>query len=137
MTVFYKKRDGTVVPVSPGPRGEQGEQGPQGDGALVDEGDVDSPPAGWIEGEFLWDENAEPDPAYTPLTQAQADARYVNADGDTMTGNLTISKTDPRATWTNGAHSGYLLMGSTGSFILRHNSSSRTMLYATAAGSLR
>ena len=30
MTMFYKKRDGTVVPVSPGPQGPQGDPGPAG-----------------------------------------------------------------------------------------------------------
>ena len=60
-----------------GPVGATGPQGDKGDGSLVREGDVTDPPPELLEGEFLYDPLAEPDPGYSALTQDLGDARYV------------------------------------------------------------
>jgi hypothetical protein len=75
-----------------GDPGQDGQDGQDGEGALVDEGDVDNPPAGLLPGEFLYDPTAEPDPAWTPLTQDMADDLYAPI-GSTGTGTVMQSGT--------------------------------------------
>jgi hypothetical protein len=69
-----------------GPQGPQGTQGPQGN---VGQG----VPAGGSTGQVLSKASATDYATswITPLTQATADTRYVNADGDTISGNLTVT----------------------------------------------
>ena len=64
--VFYKRKsDGAIIPINPGPKGDKGDTGPQG-------------PKG------------DPGQDGQDFTPTDADARYVNADGDTMTGPLIV-----------------------------------------------
>ena len=92
-----------------GPKGEVGPQGPKGDGALVDEGPIDTPPVGLLPGELLWD----PDGPATPpgggvedhgeLTGLGDDdhPQYPKTDGTRAAGNWPINVTGNAATASN------------------------------------
>lgn len=100
-TAYLKASDGTLVPLSrvgpQGPKGDPGDPGAQGPagpaGPLDILTDVTAPastPAGKVLGTTAPGQWGAIDPPAGGLSQVQADARYVNLDGDTMTGALVV-----------------------------------------------
>jgi hypothetical protein len=88
----------TVVPGPQGPAGPEGPPGPKGDpGSALPEIHIgDTTPTG--EDVVLWVAPGAPGSGGGSggggMSQADADARYVNVAGDTMTGHLTVRKPD-------------------------------------------
>jgi hypothetical protein len=99
--LMFEDEEGNFLPLLGAEKGDPGPQGPQGppgkDGApggfgpLDDLQDVTAPastPVGKLLGTTATGKWGPVDPPVTGLTQADADARYVNVTGDAMTGSF-------------------------------------------------
>ena len=98
----------STVPGPPGPKGDKGDTGPQGvQGSKGDKGDKGDtgaigPPGGLGEAPVDGKQYARQDAGWSQVApggmdQAAADARYVNIDGDTISGTLNFSSYGTRS----------------------------------------